>query len=147
VWEGVEMIKANQAEIARSEIVPGAVLTSVVLKGAEIWMNAQGEVLSVMESAMADWIRRRREAMDTWSRSLEKRWECRDPVDFVQTQQDWLCDAIRLASFDIRALADDTVTLTRKMRPGLRNPLAPMVMYRRRAEEDPKWAGASQWSV
>jgi hypothetical protein len=41
------MIKANQAEIARSEIVPGAVLTSVVLKGAEIWMNAQGEVLSV----------------------------------------------------------------------------------------------------
>jgi hypothetical protein len=63
------MTKATQAESVRSEIIPGAVLTSVVLRGAEIWMNAQGEVLSVMEAAMADWMRRRREAMDTWSRS------------------------------------------------------------------------------
>jgi hypothetical protein len=119
------MIKANQAEIARSEIVPGAVLTSVVLKGAEICMNAQGEVLSALECAMEDWIRRRREAMDTWSRSLQKMCECRNPVDFVQTQQDWLCDAIRLATFDIRALAGDTVTLTRTMAAGFEKPAGP----------------------
>ena len=80
------MTKATQAESVRSQIIPGAVLTSAVLKRAEIWMNAQGEVLSVMEAAMADWMRRRREAMDTWSRSLQKMCECRNPVDFVQTQ-------------------------------------------------------------
>src|SRR6516225_3828855 len=82
----------------RSEIIPGAVLTSAVLTGAEIWMNAQGEVLSVMEAAMADWMRRRREAMHTWSPSLQKMCECRNPVDFVQTQQEWLYGAIRLAT-------------------------------------------------
>lgn len=117
------MTRANQAESARSGIIPGAVLTSAVLKGAEIWMNAQGEVLSVMEAAMADWMRRRREAIDTWSRSLQKMCECRNPGDFVQTQQDWLCDAIRLATFDIRALADDTATLTRKTTSGFEKPV------------------------
>jgi hypothetical protein len=93
----------NQAESERSEIIPGAVLTSTFLKGAEIWMNAQVEVLSAMEAWMADWTRRRHEAFDTWSRSVQKMCECRNPVDFVQTQQDWLCDAVRLAAFDIRA--------------------------------------------
>jgi hypothetical protein len=57
--------------------------SSAVFKGAEIWINAQGEVLSVMEAAMTDWMRRRRDVMDTWSRSLQKMCECRNPVDFV----------------------------------------------------------------
>jgi len=52
------MTKASQAESTSSGIIPGAVLTSAFLKEAEIWMNAQGEVLSVMEAAMADWMRR-----------------------------------------------------------------------------------------
>ena len=117
------MTKASQAESTRSGIIPGAVLTPAFLKEAEIWMNAQGEVLSVMEAAMADWMRRQREAIDTWSRSLQKMCECRDPVDFVQTQQDWICDTIRLAAFDIRALAGDTATLTRKMTSGFENPV------------------------
>ena len=95
------MTKANQAESARTEIVPGAELTSAFLKGAEIWMNAQSEVLSVMEAAMADLMRRRGEAIDTWSRSLQRMCECRNPADLVQTQQDWIRDAMRLAAFDI----------------------------------------------
>jgi hypothetical protein len=142
VWEDLEMTKANQAESARSEITPGAVLTSAVLKGAEIWMNAQGEVLSVMEAATADWMRRRREAVDTWSRSLRKMCECRNPADFVQTQQDWLCDAIRLATRDIRALAGDTTILTRKMAAGFEKPAGPdddIRLTRRRPD-----AGGSQ---
>ena len=117
------MIKSNQAETPGVGTLPAAVLTSALFKGAEIWMNAQGEVLSVMEAAMADWMRRRREAMDTWSRSLQKMCECRNPVDFVQTQQEWLYGAIRLATFDIRALAGDTVTLTRKMTTRFERPV------------------------
>jgi hypothetical protein len=112
------MTKANQPESGRN-------LTSAVLKGAEIWTNAQVEVLSVMEAAMADWMRRRREAIDTWSRSLQKMCECRNPVEFVQTQQDWLCDAIRLSTFDARAWADDAVTFTGKMTAGLEKPAGP----------------------
>jgi hypothetical protein len=70
-------------------------------------------------------MRRRRDVMDTWSRSLQKMCECRNPVDFVQTQQDWLCDAIRLATFDIRALAGDTTILTRKVTAGFEKPADP----------------------
>jgi hypothetical protein len=115
----------NRAESKRGEIVPGAVLTSAFLKGAEIWINAQVEVLSAMEASMADWTRRRHEAFGTWSRSVQKICECRDPVDFVQTQQDWLCDAIRRAALDIRSLAGDTATLTRKMTAGFEKPAGP----------------------
>ena len=89
------MISRNQPDTAGLGTLPAAVLGSAFLKGAEIWINAQGEILSAMETAMADWMRRRHEAFDTWSRSLKKMWECRDPGDFVQTQQDWLCDAVR----------------------------------------------------
>ena len=49
--------------------------------------------------------------------------ECRHPVDFIQTQQDWLRDAIRLAAFDIRALARDTTTLTTKVTAGFEKPV------------------------
>ncbi len=115
----------NQAESKRGEIIPGADLTSALLKGTEIWINAQVEVLSAMEASMADWMRRRQEALGTWSRSVQKICECRDPVDLVQTQQDWLCDAIRMTTLDIRALAGDTATLTRKMTAGFEKSAGP----------------------
>ena len=115
----------SQARSERSEIIPGAVLTSAFLKGAEIWTNAQIEVLSAMEAWLADQMRRRHEAFDTWSRSVQKMCECRDPVDFVQTQQDWLCGAIRLATLDIRALAGDTALLATKMTAGFEKPAGP----------------------
>jgi hypothetical protein len=117
--EGVKMIKSNQLDTADVGILPAVVLTSAFLKGAEIWINAHGEVLSAMEAAMANWMTRRREAFDSWSRSLKRMCECRDPIDFVQTQQDWLCDAVRLTASDIRALADDTAILTRKPTAGV----------------------------
>jgi hypothetical protein len=106
------MIKSNQAETPGVGTLPAAVLTSALFKGAEIWMNAHGEIFSAMEAVMADWMTRRREALDSWSRSLNKMCQCRDAVDFVQTQQDWLCDAIRLTTSHIRALAGDTAILT-----------------------------------
>jgi len=116
------MIKSNQADSAGSGSLPADVLASAFLKGAEIWVNAQGEILSAMEAMMGDWMRRRRDAFDTWSRSLNKMCECRDPVDLVQTQQDWLRDAIRLTAFDIRALAGNTSILTSKATAAVERP-------------------------
>ena len=65
------MTKVNQAESTRSGIITGAVITSAFLKEAEIWINAQSEVLSAMETLMGDWMKRRQEAFDTWSGSLK----------------------------------------------------------------------------
>jgi hypothetical protein len=133
----------NQSKSRRSGIIPGAVLTSALLKGPEIWMNAQVDVLSAMEASMADWTRRRHEAFDARSRSVQKMCECRDPVDFVQTQQDWLCEAVRLATFDIRTLAGDTTILTRKMTAGFEKPADPDDDVRQTRRGRPE-AGGSQ---
>ena len=113
------MIKSNQAEPPGVGTLPAAVLTSAFFKGAEIWVNAHGEIFSAMEAVMADWMTPRREALDSWSCSLKKMCQCRDALDFVQTQQDWLCDAIRLTTSDIRALAGDTTILTRQLTTGV----------------------------
>ena len=57
-----------------------------------------------MEAVVGDWVRCWQQAFDTCP-SLSKNGECRDPVDFVHTQQNWLFEAIRQTTLDIRALA------------------------------------------
>jgi len=76
-----------------------------------------------MEGLMADWLRRRHEAFDSWSRSFKKMCECRDAVDFVQVQQYWLYDAIRLTTLDVRALAGETVMSASKITTGVEKPV------------------------
>ena len=60
--------------------------------------------LSTTEAVIGDWVRCWQQAFDTCP-SLSKNGECRDPVDFVRTQQNWLFEAIRKTTLDIRALA------------------------------------------
>ena len=113
------MTKSDQTEGQVVGIAPAAVLASAALKGAGVWMRGQGEALSAMEAVMAAWIGRRREAFDIWSRSLERMWQCRDPVDFIRVQQDWLSDALRLTACDIRVLASAAAPSTRKAAAGV----------------------------
>ena len=66
------MIQGNQADSLSAAILPAAILTSALLKGAQLWINAQGEVLSAMDAVMGGWMRRRQRAFDTWSQSVKK---------------------------------------------------------------------------
>ena len=109
------MTDTNQAGSAKIGIVPGAAIASGFLKEAEIWVTAQGKLLSLMEAMLADWAGRGRAAVDAFSRSLKKASECRHPIDLVQTQQDLLCDALRWAASDVHALSGDATILTRKV--------------------------------
>jgi len=84
-------------------------------------------------------------AFDTWSRSVQKMCECRNPVDFVQSQQDWLCDAVRLAVLDIRSLAGDTAILARRMAAEFEKPAGPDDDLSRRRRGVPKWGRDTQW--
>ena len=105
------MIKSNQADSMSGGTLPATILT--LLKGAELWINAQSEILSTMDVVMEDWMRRRQQAFDSCFQSVNKMCECRDPVDFVQAHQNWLLEAIRLNLADMRALAGDFGILTR----------------------------------
>jgi len=116
--EGEKMITSNAAESAGIAILPATALTSAFFKGADIWMNAHGEILSAAEAVMTDWVRRQQVALDLWSQSLKQICQCRDPVDLIQTQQDWLCDTIRLSASGIRILVGDTTNLTMRLTTG-----------------------------
>jgi hypothetical protein len=105
------MIETNREQ--GNGIIPGTVLMSALLREAELWTNAQSEVLSFAEAAIAGRMDRWREAVDNWSRSFQRLCDCRNAVDCVETLQDWLRDAVRLATSDMRALADDSRMLTR----------------------------------
>jgi hypothetical protein len=100
------MIETNREQ--GNGIIPGTVLISALLREAELRTKAQSEVLSFAEAATAGRMDRWREAVDSWSRSFQRLCDCRNAVDCVQTLQDWLRDAVRLATSDMRALVDDS---------------------------------------
>jgi hypothetical protein len=106
------MIETNREQ--GNGIIPGTVLMSALLREAELWTNAQSEVLSFTEAAITGRMDRWREAVDNWSRSFQRLCDCRNAVDCVQTLQDWLRNAVHLATTDMRALTDDARTLTRR---------------------------------
>ena len=109
------MTDTNQAGSVGIGIVPGAAIASGFLREAELCLTAQGKVLSLIEAMLTEWTGRRRAAIDAFSRSLQKASECRDPIDFVQTQQELVWDAFRWAASDVRAFSGDATVLTRKV--------------------------------
>lgn len=133
------MAKSDQAEGAALGVAPAGAPVSAFLKSAGTWIHGHSEVLSAMEAVMADWIERRHEAFDLWSRSLEKVCECREQVDFTRVQQDWLSDALRLTACAVCALSGNTVASTRKATAGVDRivgTLADDVLERRRAKPE-----------
>jgi hypothetical protein len=109
------MTDTNRTSSDRIGMVPGAAIASGFLREAELWVTAQSKVFSLIEAMLTEWTGRRRAAIDAFSRSLQKASECRDPIDFVQTQQEWLRDAFRWAASDVRAFSGDATVLTRKV--------------------------------
>lgn len=112
------MAEGNPARTAGRR-TPRAVLISAFLEEMETWTRAQGEALAVVEQQMSGWMKRRVEAADAVSRSLQKMSACQNPLDFIQIQQDWLSGAFERAAADVRALADDPKALAAKMDAGL----------------------------
>ena len=133
------MAKSDQAEGAAVEVAPAGVLVSAFLKGAGTWIHGQSGVFSAMEAVMADWIERRREAFDLWSRSLDKMCECRKPVDFIRVLKDWPSDALRLTASAVCVLSGNTVAWIWKATAGVdrtAGTLADDVLERRRGKPE-----------
>ncbi len=64
--------------------------------------------LSGMGAIWADWLQRQREAIDASARSFQQMFECRNPADFAQIQQQRLAEAARRGACDMSALACDS---------------------------------------
>ena len=106
------MTEFNRTEITASGLAPGGAVATCILREAEAWTSAQIELFSGMGAIWTDWLRRQRETIDAATRSLQRMFECRNPADIAQTQQQWLADAARRGASDISALACDSIALT-----------------------------------
>src|SRR5882762_1391790 len=95
-----------------SGIAPGGAVAAGILLEAETWASALCEFVAGMGTSWSDWLRRQEEAIDASARSLQQMFECRNPADFVQTQQQWLADATRRGASDISTLASESMALT-----------------------------------
>jgi hypothetical protein len=127
--EGCKMTEFNRTE-SMSGVAPGGAVAAGVLREAETWASAQCELVSGMGTIWSDWLRRQQEAIDASARSLQQMFECRNPADFVQTQQQWLADATRRSASDISTLACESMALTWRLvgadRLGLHGQSPPM---------------------
>jgi hypothetical protein len=106
------MTELNRTDRTIGGVAPGGAVAAVVLREAEAWAGAQCEILSGIGAIWADWLRRQQEAIDASARSLQQMFECRNPADFAQRQQQWLADATRRGAADLNSLASESMALT-----------------------------------
>src|SRR5437763_13227594 len=86
--------EARMSEVKSNEIPVG----SAFVKQAELWMGAQGDVLSGVETMIAGWAQRQRQIFEASSRSIQRICEARDLFDLLQPQHEWLSDYLSLTA-------------------------------------------------
>ena len=96
---------------ANSNAVP---VGSAFAKQAELWMGAQGDVLTGVETMINGWVRRQRKVFEASSRSMQRICESRDIFDLLQAQHEWLSDCLNWTASEIRAVGNDIPAITRK---------------------------------
>jgi len=115
----------------------GTLVGSVFVKGAELLMDAQGELLAGMEAMMTERIRRQREVLDVSNRSIQKLCGCRNFFDLVLAQHEWFFDCLNWTASEIRAVGNDAAAMTRKATECLTE------VVRERSEDPHKASAAS----
>ncbi len=96
---------------AKSNAVP---VGSALAKQAELWMGAQGDVLTGVETMITGWAQRQRQVFEASSRSMQRMCEARNMFDLLQAQHEWLSDCLNWTASEIRAVGSDIPAITRK---------------------------------
>ena len=91
----------------------GLPVGSVFIKEAELWMDAQGDLLTGIESIAANWMRRQRQAFEASSRAVRKMYDARNLLDLLQAQHEWVSDCLNWTASEIRAVGEDTTSISR----------------------------------
>jgi hypothetical protein len=86
---------------------------SAFVKQAELWMGAQGDVLTGMETMITGWAQRQRQVFEASSRSVQRICEARNMFDLLQAQHELLSDCLNWTAREIRAVGNDIPAITR----------------------------------
>ena len=96
---------------AKSNATP---VGSAFVKQAELWMGAQGDILTGVETMITGWAQRQRQVFEASSRSMQRICEARNLFDLLEMQQEWLSDCLNWTASEIRAVGNDIPAITRK---------------------------------
>lgn len=96
---------------AKSNATP---VGSAFVKQAELWMGAQGDALTGVETMITGWAQRQRRIFEASSRSMRRICEARNVFDLLQAQHEWLSDCLNWTASEIRAVGNDIPAITRK---------------------------------
>jgi hypothetical protein len=96
---------------AKSNATP---VGSAFVKQTELWMGAQGDVLTGVETMITGWAQRQRRVFEASSRSMQRMCEARNMFDLLQVQHEWLSDCLNWTASEIRAVGNDIPAITRK---------------------------------
>ena len=96
---------------AKSNATP---VGSALVKQAELWMSAQGDVLTGVETMITGWAQRQRQVFEASSRSMQRICEARNPFDLLQAQHEWLSDCLNWTASEIRAVGNEIPAITQK---------------------------------
>ena len=96
---------------AKSNATP---VGSAFVKQTELWMGAQGDVLTGVEAMITGWAQRQRRVFEASSRSMQRMCEARNMFDLLQAQHEWLSDYLNWTASEIRAVGNDIPAITQK---------------------------------
>jgi hypothetical protein len=95
------MREVKDLSVTRSGVAPGDAAASAMLREAEAWARMQTELVGGIETLWTDWLRRRCEAMQAASRTLQKICESRTLGEVARAQQEWLSGTIERTAADM----------------------------------------------
>lgn len=107
------MSEARHRSEANTGGQAGNLLGSAFLKEAELLIGAQNELLNNVEDAVQGWVQRQREALDNSARSFARMYECRNIVDLMQVQQQFVTDCLHWMATEMRAIGKNAAAATR----------------------------------
>ena len=108
------MSEYNKGTATKPWPAPGTAVAAAVLREAEAWARTQSELLSGVEAIWSGWLKRQGEAIDAGARSLRQMFDCRNPAELVQLQQQWVAETMCRAASDIGNLARDATAMTQR---------------------------------
>jgi hypothetical protein len=95
---------------AKSNAIP---VSSAFIKQAELWMGAQGDVLSGVETMITGWAQRQRQVIEASFRSMQRLCDVRNMFDLLQAQHEWVSDCLNWTASEVRAVGNDIPAITR----------------------------------
>ena len=95
---------------AKSNAIPAG---SAFVKQAGLWMGAQGDVLSGVETMITGWAQRQRQVIEASFRSMQRLCDARNMFDLLQAQHEWVSDCLNWTASEVRAVGNDIPAITR----------------------------------